>query len=49
MWDWIKIVALGVIALLAAIAANFARDLAYHGTSMGALSISIISTTRTPL
>ncbi len=30
MWDWIKIVALGIIALLAALAANFARDLAYQ-------------------
>ena len=30
MWDWIKIAALGIIALLAAIAANFARDLAYQ-------------------
>lgn len=30
MWDWIKIAALGLIALLAAIAANWARDLAYQ-------------------
>ena len=30
MWDWIKIVALGVMALLAALAANWARDFAYQ-------------------
>jgi cytochrome c oxidase cbb3-type subunit 1 len=30
MWNWIKIVALGVIALFAAVAANWARDLAYQ-------------------
>jgi cytochrome c oxidase cbb3-type subunit I len=30
MWDWIKIVVLGVVALAAAVAANFARDLAYQ-------------------
>lgn len=30
MWDWIKIVVLGVVALFAAVAANFARDLAYQ-------------------
>ena len=29
MWDYIKLVALGVIAVLAAIAANYARDEAY--------------------
>src|SRR5690606_23805890 len=29
MWDYVKLVALGVIALLAAIAANYARDEAY--------------------
>ncbi len=29
MWDTVKLVALGLIALLAAIAANYARDLAY--------------------
>ncbi|MBD3764322.1 MAG: cbb3-type cytochrome c oxidase subunit I [Rhodobacterales bacterium] len=29
MWDYVKLVALGVIALLAAIAANYARDPAY--------------------
>ena len=29
MWDWLKIAVLGVIALLAALAANWARDLAY--------------------
>ena len=31
MWDYVKLIALGVIAVLAAIAANYARDLAYHG------------------
>ena len=30
MWDWIKIATFGVIALFAAIAANWARDLAYQ-------------------
>ena len=30
MWDWIKIAAYGAIALFAAIAANWARDLAYQ-------------------
>ena len=30
MWDWIKIATFGVIALIAAIAANWARDLAYQ-------------------
>ncbi|WP_420857695.1 cytochrome-c oxidase, cbb3-type subunit I [Marivivens marinus] len=30
MWDWIKIAVWGLIALFAAIAANFARDLAYQ-------------------
>ncbi len=30
MWDWIKIVALGLIALAAAIAANWARDIGYQ-------------------
>ena len=29
MWDYIKLAALGAIAVLAAIAANYARDLAY--------------------
>nr|AAB02556.1 cbb3-type cytochrome oxidase CcoN subunit [Cereibacter sphaeroides] len=29
MWDYVKLVALGVIALCSAIAANYARDLAY--------------------
>ena len=29
MWDYLKLIALGLIALLAAIAANYARDLAY--------------------
>ncbi|KPP93156.1 MAG: cbb3-type cytochrome c oxidase subunit I CcoN [Rhodobacteraceae bacterium HLUCCA08] len=29
MWDWIKIVALGVVGLLAALAANWARDIPY--------------------
>jgi len=30
MWDWIKIAVLGIIALMAAVAANFARDLAFQ-------------------
>jgi cytochrome c oxidase cbb3-type subunit 1 len=30
MWDWIKIAVLGITALLAAVAANFARDLAFQ-------------------
>ncbi len=30
MWDWIKIATYGLIALFAAIAANWARDLAYQ-------------------
>lgn len=30
MWDYVKLVALGVIAVCAAIAANYARDLAYQ-------------------
>ncbi|MFT5744199.1 MAG: hypothetical protein ACI86S_002279, partial [Paracoccaceae bacterium] len=30
MWDWIKIALFGVIALGAALAANWARDLAYQ-------------------
>ncbi len=30
MWDWIKIVAYGAIALLAALAASWARDIAYQ-------------------
>ena len=30
MWDWLKIAILGVIALFAALAANWARDLAYQ-------------------
>jgi cytochrome c oxidase cbb3-type subunit 1 len=30
MWDWIKIATFGAIALFAAIAANWARDLAYQ-------------------
>ena len=30
MWDGIKIVSLGIIALVAAIAANWARDMAYQ-------------------
>ncbi|WP_112310666.1 cytochrome-c oxidase, cbb3-type subunit I [Pseudogemmobacter bohemicus] len=30
MWDYVKLIALGLIAVLAAIAANFARDLAYQ-------------------
>ena len=30
MWDWIKIAALGMITLCAAIAANWARDMAYQ-------------------
>ena len=29
MWDYIKLVVLGLIAVSAAIAANYARDLAY--------------------
>ena len=29
MWDYAKLIALGVVAVLAAIAANYARDLAY--------------------
>ena len=29
MWDYVKLVVLGVIAVCAAIAANYARDLAY--------------------
>ena len=29
MWDYIKLIALGAVAVLAAIAANYARDLAY--------------------
>ncbi|MCC5985409.1 MAG: cytochrome-c oxidase, cbb3-type subunit I [Rhodobacteraceae bacterium] len=29
MWDYIKLIVLGVIAIVAAIAANYARDLAY--------------------
>ncbi len=29
MWDYIKLIALGVIAVLAAIAANHARDMAF--------------------
>ena len=29
MWDYVKLIALGLIALLAAIAANFARDVPY--------------------
>ncbi len=31
MWDYIKLAVLGAVAVLAAIAANYARDLAYHG------------------
>ena len=30
MWDWIKIASLGIVALCAAIAANWARDMAYQ-------------------
>ena len=30
MWDWIKLAILGIIALFAALAANWARDLAYQ-------------------
>ena len=29
MWDYVKLIALGAVAVLAAIAANYARDLAY--------------------
>ncbi len=28
MWDYVKLIALGLVALLAAIAANYARDVA---------------------
>ena len=29
MWDYLKLIVLGLIALIAAIAANYAHDLAY--------------------
>ena len=40
MWDYVKLVALGVIALLAAIAANYARDAAYL---VNALTIMLVA------
>jgi len=30
MWDYVKLIALGAVAVLAAIAASYARDLAYQ-------------------
>ncbi|ODM42461.1 cytochrome-c oxidase, cbb3-type subunit I [Cereibacter johrii] len=40
MWDYVKLVALGVIALCAAIAANYARDLAYM---VNAVSVMLVA------
>ncbi len=40
MWDYIKLVALGVIAVFAAIAANYARDTAYL---VNALTIMLVA------
>ena len=34
MWDYVKLAVLGAIAVLAAIAANYARDLAYMVNAM---------------
>jgi len=42
MWDYLKLIALGVIAVLAAIAANYARDLAYL---VNALTIMLAAAT----
>ncbi|HSG37123.1 MAG TPA: cbb3-type cytochrome c oxidase subunit I, partial [Paracoccaceae bacterium] len=40
MWDWIKIVALGFITLFAALAANWARDLAYQVHALIVMAVS---------
>ena len=40
MWDWIKIVALGLITLFAALAANWARDLAYQVHALIVMAVS---------
>jgi cytochrome c oxidase cbb3-type subunit 1 len=40
MWDYIKLVALGVITVLAAIAANYARDIAYL---VNALTVMLVA------
>ncbi len=49
MWDYVKLVALGAIAVLAAIAANYAHDLAYMVNAivvMIAASITFVWTAR---
>ncbi len=40
MWDYVKLIALGVIAVLAAIGANYARDPAYL---VNALTIMLVA------
>ena len=50
MWDWIKIATFGAIALLAAIAANWARDLAYqvHALIVMAVAAGLVRLDRAP-
>ena len=43
MWDYVKLIALGAIAVLAAIAANYARDLAYMVNAIEVMLVSAIA------
>ncbi|MPQ93094.1 cytochrome-c oxidase, cbb3-type subunit I [Thioclava sp. JE_KL1] len=43
MWDYIKLIALGLVAVLAAIAAGYARDLAYQVNAVEVMLAAVIA------
>ena len=43
MWDYVKLVALGVVAVCAAIAANYARDEAYFVNALIVLAAAVVA------
>ncbi|GAB1364780.1 cytochrome-c oxidase, cbb3-type subunit I [Rhodobacter sp.] len=43
MWDYVKLIALGVIAVVAAIAANYARDLAFMLNAVEVMLVAAIA------
>ncbi len=43
MWDYVKLIALGVVAVCAAIAANYARDLAYLVNAIEVMLVAAIT------
>ena len=40
MWDWIKFAALGIVALCSAIAANWARDMAFQAHALIIMAVA---------